>query len=298
MGAAMIEALAGFEPRTAAGILARLALALDGDADNPDAKPRVPDEEAIRQRILAELRDRIALSDQDDQGSVERLYEAIDEESDSLLGLPDLDPALERLSERGELPSDSYIVEFTDSLRTSLEQHGLPLEAEQELIRLTVREPHAEQHYGPRISDDQPSLISIFARRFTHQYPARDFILLALGRRHGLKLEVQQAWRIYPAVVRLGGVTTLVDIVRRFAEHFGYPVTVGGHTDQFILFAHVPYVPHHVADIVGVAAPASAREFYISGMFRVDATEGIVEVAFAMAIDLVRYRQVLSRLAR
>ena len=47
----MIKALANFDPRTAAGILARMALALEGDIDNPDARPMVPDEGASRQQV-------------------------------------------------------------------------------------------------------------------------------------------------------------------------------------------------------------------------------------------------------
>lgn len=292
----MIEALAGFEPQTAAGILARMALALDGDADNPDAEPRVPDEEAIRRRILAELRGRLALAE-GDQSSVERLYQAIDDEAESLLGVPELDPALERLSERGELPSDSYVVEFTDALRARLEEHGLPLGAEEKIMRLAVRQPHAEQHYGPRINDEQPSLVSIFARRFMHRDPTQDFILLVLGHRQGIKLQVQEAWRIYPAEVRLSGVTTLVDIVRRFAERFGCPVTVGDRTDRFILSAHVPYVPDQGSFFVAVDSPVPGH-FVASCLFRVLEAEGIVEVAFAMAINLDRYRRVLRRYAR
>ncbi len=310
----MIKALANFDPRTAAGILARMALALEGDIDNPDARPMVPDEGASRQQVLDELRARFALGTREDEASIEQLYQALDEESDRLLGLPDLDPALERLSERAELPSDRYVLELYQNLGDRLAAFGLPREQEEQLIRSTVREPHAEQHYGPRVSDDRPSLVSLFARRFEDPYPHRSFILLVLGYREGTVLNVWDALRIYPAVVNVDGAVTLVDMVERFANHFGYSLTVSDRTSKFVLAARLPWnrnretVVLELRSLQAASATvvlsrrnelqfhAAGRErFYLSMLLKRSADEGVIELAFVMAIDIKEYRSTLRR---
>jgi hypothetical protein len=321
MGASMIDALASFDPRTAAGILARMALVLDGGVDNPDARSTVPDEDAIRQRVLQELRSRFSLNDRDDDEALERLYQALDEESDRLLGPSELDPALERLSERAELPSDRYIVEITEDGRRLLNDIGLPFEREEQLIRLTVREPHAEQHYGPMVNEDRPSLVSLFARRLEHRYPHRDFILLVMGHREKTILKVWAAWRVYPAVVDLHGAATLVDMVSRFADHFGYPVRVGNRTGKFILSAQFPWNPTLETSLLEIYSPGpgggetatillephsrrltlrttggqARHEIRTSMFFELSPQENSVKAAFVVAIDIEKYRRVLTR---
>jgi len=292
MGAAMIETLAGIEPRTAAGILARTALVLDGDVSNPAAKPRVLNEESIRQKVLSELRDRLGLRGKSGADANDRLYEAISSEADRLFELPDLRRAIERLSERGELPSDRYVVKIGEPVRGI---YGPAFDEEEELILLTIREPHAEQHFGPRVNDDQPSLVSIFARVFRDKYPYRDFILLAVGLRTGLELYVYQAWRVYPSFVDLNGVATLTGIAERFAKKFGHDITVGTQTGKFVLWARIPAPVRHgeSGKIIIVHAPPSAS-LQASSSFRMT-TDGFIEIAFAMAIDIESYRRVLRK---
>jgi hypothetical protein len=297
MGAPMIKALAGFDPRSAAGVLARTALALDGDLGNPAVEARVQNEEALRQQILSELRARLDLGNDYDEEAIERLYQAIEDESDRLLGLPDLDPALERLSERGELPSDRYVVEIQEPVREVAKLCGLKPDEEEKLVRLTVREPHGEQHYGPEVSDDQPSLRSLFARRFSNRFPQRDFILLLLGRRDGVVLEVDQAWRIYPAHVDLRGVSTLVEMTRHFAERFGCRIKIGDQAGKFILWARIPWRPGSDIHLIEGEMPQSGK-FLTSMSFRLNEGEGIAEIAFAMSIDTESYGREVRKLAR
>jgi hypothetical protein len=310
----MIEALAGFDPKMAAGILARMALALSCDVDNPDARSIVPDEDAIRSRIMEELRARFALDDQGDELAAERLYQVLDDEAELLLGLPDLDPAIERLSERAELPSDRYVVELDGNVPRFLGRLELPIQKEEELIRLTIREPHAEQHYGPRVSDDRPSLVSLFARRFEPRYPYRAFILLVLGYRQGMTLKVWSAWRIYPAAIDLRSATTLVEITKCFAESYGHVIRVGTKSSKFILSERMAYVRGKEMNVLelktlrgasGVTITLSrerklkyhlhGKNDFLVSMFFKGSDEGFVEVAFAMAIDVKEYRSTLRR---
>src|SRR5262245_52971443 len=127
----MIAELRHFDHITAAGILARAALALN---HNPASTQNlVPGEVAIRERVIAEIQKMHGIrADQESPESLERLVDALDKERDSLVAPKDSRPAFERLSVRGTLPSDLFEIEI---IRNISEFHREHFPREEKMIR-------------------------------------------------------------------------------------------------------------------------------------------------------------------
>src|SRR5215813_9124548 len=105
----MIEALKGLDRTTALGVLSRATLAILSSAANPSAQPVLEHEAELREQVILEVAKRIGLPpDLSDQNVRDKLSDALDEEAE-ILDLPvDSEAALNRLSDRGELPSDVF----------------------------------------------------------------------------------------------------------------------------------------------------------------------------------------------
>jgi hypothetical protein len=233
----MISPLREFDNITAAGILARAALYLE-DKDNPAITNKVPNESLIREAIISHMRDTLGISPNDTSDkALDILGEALDSEGNALLEQTNTDATLERLSSKGELPSDLFDIKIIKNLEQFF---GKKFEFEKELIENTIRLPDQEQHYGPPSNPDDPFLISLFSKNFPNKYPKNSFTMLVAGERSGLKLTVHQAWRIYPDSVSLEGVTDLVDMLRRFADKLGSDIEFNGKTGNFFLTEELP----------------------------------------------------------
>ena len=231
----MIGALETLDEKTAVGVLARAALALE-DQGNPAAKTLLHDEETIRSKILREARQNLGIQEDDYRPeTIEKLSDYLDQESDRLAGIPDTDAALKRLAERGGLPSDLYDIRIIEHI-ADFHRGRFPLE--KQLIEATIRSSTKEQHFGAESNAQEPALISLFARQFETRFLYKDFTMLVAAAREGLVLHVHQAWRIYPAI--LDGLDTrkvenLVDLLRRFAGSYGFDVEIDGKRSHFFL---------------------------------------------------------------
>jgi hypothetical protein len=286
----MIKALEHFDSVTAAGILARAALALE---DNPAGTYRIPGEADLREQVIAEALQANGFQPADrTQEALRRLDEVLDEELELLIAPADSKQALERLSVRGALPSDLFTIDIIPQIA---EFHGRKFERERQLIQQTVRAPDREQHYGPTSDPENPAMISLFARHFSSDYPMRSFTMLVAGRRSGLTLVVHQAWRIYPDVVPEGALT-LVDLLRRFSDQFGHKMTVGNKTANFFLLADLP---EGVRDLEAMfqVTPDEAKHgrahLTFSWFFQRDPT-GSLRAALLVSINQDKYRKFLE----
>lgn len=233
----MISSLSNFDNVTAAGILARAALSLE-DSGNPAAENQFPDESSIRESIFKDVRINLGLSADDmSEEAIEKVGEALDEESDRLLGESNYQETLTRLSEKGELPSDLYEINIDPNIKNFF---GKKYDFEKKLIEDTVKFPDQEQHYGKPKNSDEPYLISLFTKFFPNKFPNNSFTMLVAAERRGLALTVHQAWRIYKSKVNLEGVTDLVDMLRRFADKFGAEIKFRDQKSHFFLTADMP----------------------------------------------------------
>jgi len=285
----MIEALSRFDSRTAAGVLARAALALE-DLGNPAATPILNDERAIRDALLAEARQKLGVSE-NDQGAatIERLSEFLDEESEKLVGPMDISGANSRLIASGSYPTDLYEIVVIQNIKDFF---GKKYDRERLLIERTIQAPSRAQHFGPPAGRDQPHLISLFTRRFFTPYPHKDFTMLVAGQRgDGKKLHVHQAWRLYDSKLNLQNPADLVDLLRRFAEKYGAEIPIDGVTGHFFLTAR-KMAPTKV-DFRVAGRP---RLVTVTQFAQADTDGKGIHAALITAIDLDKYAETLASL--
>jgi hypothetical protein len=285
----MIELLSSLDKNSASGVLARAALYLN-DSSNPASSPILQDESALREEVIsaaiAELgfnRDRL------DGDAIERIGDYLDEQSEKLIGPPQIDAAIARMIESGDLPTDLYDVRIVDAMRTNL---GKWYPKEEQLILKTVRDATRMQHYGPPIDPGQPALVSLFARRFRTKYPFKDFTMLVAGHRGpGKELFVHIGWRIYDAYVSTEGAKDLVDLLRRFADTYGYEITLNGVSGRFFLTSD--YVHNNRINVV-----AKGRQQIVTVTQLLQHGRGGVgqRAALVIATDLEKYLSTLSKM--
>lgn len=289
----MITRLEEFDKVTAAGILARAALALE-DQLNPAAAPTVPDEERIRAAIVGEIRKHIGATD-DSLETRERLGDALDEERDALIGPVNSEAALERLAFKGELPSDLYSIEIIPNIKEFL---GVKFPAEELLIHQTIKEFDQEQHFGPPKQDNEPSLISIFVKTFAGAYPGQSFVMLVAAARVNTTLYVHQAWRIYLEEVNLNGAKTPTDMLRRFSEKYGADLKIEGQHGAFMMVAELPRNIRLPFEFVAESPGQPPRKITVTAfMIRSSPILGKPLAALIVSTDLGKYRATLKKYA-
>ena len=285
----MIEVLRHFDARTAIGILARAALSLDG-LDNPASQAILDNEMLIRRELLAAARLRAGVSDADHSPeAIEKIGDVLDLEADGLAGPFDMQAALKRLAEGGNLPTDMYDISFNPGFLEQMEDWA-PFE--KELIEITIRHPHQQQHFARSASPKEPSLASLFYRRFKTKWPFKDFNLLVVASRNGLMLEINQSWRIYSHLLDTDGSTSLVDILRRFANTYGSRIQWEGKTGSFFLTVDNP-LPREFTYKIAV----DANEKKSVGVAQLAThQDGKTTASLVVAIDLLHYHDVLNRM--
>lgn len=284
----MISSLADLDRVTAAGILARAALSIF-DAANPAATPVLSNEQALRAKVIREALSSYGISDHSNDWR-ERLSDALDAESDALLGPVDDKSALERQALKGDLPSDLYKVIIAPQIA---ECYGRKFPEEERNIELTVHSPDMEQHYGPPMKPGEPHLISLFAKTFANQFPGRSYLMLVAGERNGLALTVFQAWRLYPEDINLVGAENPLEMLRRFAFAFGHDVTVGDQTGRFIFQVDIPGGRVPVKGVIPPVPGKTRREINVT-IFSQKTNNG-TRAVLVVGIDLDKYREALHK---
>jgi hypothetical protein len=282
----MIKAVQSIDPTRAAGLLARAALSV-GYLNNP----LVESESDLFARVVEEARSQLGIGINDnDPETIERIADFLDEESDKLLQPPDTKSAIDRLAERGDLPSDLYEINIIPNVQ---DVYGKGFSLEKEIIETTIRAPTLEQHYGPPRGLYEPSMISLFVRTFRTTWPLKDFSVIVAAQRRGLILDVHQAWRVYPQKVNLQGAKTPVDWLRKFADSYGAELEVQGKRGHFFLIAEGP-----IPNSFSFRPPESRKErlYVISRFAQKDLSSGIEKSALILAIDADKYRSTLDEL--
>jgi hypothetical protein len=287
----MIEMLDRYDKRVAAGLLARAALALESGESGLAAKSVVENEPTLRAALIEEARAKLGIKPDDRSPEViERIGSYFDEESERLLGEPHTTSAFERLIARGDFPSDLYDIRIIPNIK---EFFGKDFEREKALIERTIRAPMNEQHFGPPTTNkNQPFLISLFARQFKTPFPFKDFTMLVAGNRgDGHTFHVHQAWRLYTSKVDMTGPADLIELLRRFADVYGYDIDLDGRRGNFFLTAERP-APSKITIQVG----GKTRTVTITQFLQTDTASGARRAALVVAIDLDLYRDTLDHM--
>ncbi|MGZ4954121.1 MAG: hypothetical protein ACXV8Q_03325 [Methylobacter sp.] len=288
----MISCLREFDNVTAAGILARAALSLSDQGNPAAATSKLTNEIEIRNKVISNIRNTLGIKHSDTSPmALERIGDALDIESEALIGEPNINDALERLSNKGELPSDLFEVDIIPNIKDFFTKR---FDAERELIEKTIKSPDNEQHFGPPSNSEGPYLISLFSKFFPNKYPRNSFTMLVAGERNGLNLTVHQAWRIYPDLVNLNEEGDLVDMLNRFADKFGAEIEFNGKKGHFFLNFEIPENDHWQKITFPAAAPNTRNNITLTYCMQPNLSGPSKKAALLVAIDLVKYRKTLK----
>jgi hypothetical protein len=269
----MIDALEKkFGRVAAAGLMARAALSL-GYVEESEGE-----QESVIAQLLDEARNRLGINREDNEpDTLSRIADFLDSESDKLFSPANMNLALARLAERGDLPSDLYEINIIKNIS---DLHGKNLQLEKDLIETTIKDFTQEQHYGPPKKPHDPAMISLFVRSFRTKWLFKDFVMLVAAKRAGFKLDVHQAWRIYPPKVSIAGADTPVQLLQRFADEYGAEIDINGRMGHFFLFSDTPAPRSFKLNTGG----AKGRTIIIS-QFNQDDSRGHPNSALIVAID-------------
>jgi hypothetical protein len=284
----MMSVLEKFDKVAAAGILARAALSLAYSAA-PMAST-VAEEDQVRTSIIEEARNHLGLQPDDfEVSAIEKIADFLDAESDKLIAPPDVTSALNRLAERGDLPSDLYEIEIISNVRGL---YGKGYSLEKKLIETTIRAPTVEQHFGHFGKPNEPAMVSLFAKSFRTRWSFKDFVMLVAAQRKGTLLSVNQAWRIYTSRVDVNGVRQPLDWLKRFAETYGAEIEVNGEKAKFFYYAQIDGPLEKKVEVGGKGKP---RQIIISDFSRWESGKQIASLI--TAIDVDKYRATLKAMA-
>lgn len=297
----MFSTLEKFDNITAAGILARAAFALEGGEEhNPAVNFSFPEEKEIRRKIVHEARKALGILENDDSpGTLERVGDFLDQESDALLEPIDEAATLGNLSTQGHLPSDLFNVVVIKDLALV---YGDDFNEELDLIEATVRNPGMEQNLEPSEDAESPFMISLFAKDFKSKFSAKNFTLVVAGQRLGLDLIVHQAWHVYPHLINTDGANTPIELLKRFAEKFGIEITSGKTKAKFIYSTEIP--PNSAIEsfvrVEGVKSKDGStitRPSFVISQFTQPKRAGFeTQAALVFAINIDKYNKARSSL--
>ncbi len=197
--------------------------------------------------------------------------------SDQLIAAPDTEAALLRMAERGDFPN------IVDAL-------GRRFLLEKDVIETTIRAPTTEQHFGRARGQHEPAMISLFLRNFRTRWPLKDFFMVVAAQRDGFLLHVHQAWRIYPSIIDVLGLTTPVDWLERFADVYGATVEIQGEKAKFFMFLEGNIPP----DVKWDQPPH--KKLLISRFSRLNPITHAEQAALVVAIDIHKYLKTLDDL--
>jgi hypothetical protein len=120
--------------------------------------------------------------------------------------------------------------------------------------------------------------------------------MIVAAQRVGFRLDVHQAWRIYPSAVKLDGVHTPIDWLRKFADTYGFEIEVDGEKGHFFLLAQGP-IPEKLSFQPPVSKGRKIElKAQISRFTDRDPITNRDTAAFIVAIDVGKYLKTLKEL--
>ncbi len=233
----ILEEIRILEPKRAAGILSRAALALESGDFNPAASPLEPGEIKLREKLISLIRESLPPElNSDNARLVSKIAERLDEQAERLVAVKDESAALERLSMDAVLGSDTYDVKFDDALPNI--EGGLPHDRRR--VEETIRNPGNQENFGPNLTPHDPSPVSLFGRWYTFHRERDRFLMIVAAVRQKKVMLVKHYWRVYPTDINIRGADTLADVFERFAQHYGTEFKIGDWHGKFLRYLKAP----------------------------------------------------------
>jgi len=306
----MLESLKHHSPRERERILSRVVLSLMPDPELDPQSTISVENQLIHQRILEEIQ---PSGTANKLGLFQRLSREISIATFSQVRKDDVKA---RLGQKGLLRQDLYKIELSEGFKKGTTRFGISLTDAEEALR----RPEAVEHLLPDHFDqsgNQPSFTLILK---TPRVKRRNdaFTLLVLSKREGTVQTVLAAWRVYHSDINISAPLRPLGVLIAFADRYGFPITVGSKTANFILYEKIS-VKGALSEMIkgpsgikmslnqftqqiqfsvdpGVSLNCQTHLFVRvtkSPPIQIDGT--VLEVALAFIVDLERYAADLRR---
>jgi len=222
----MIQALKTYNKSFAEGMLARTSFFLDDDPMLRTLKP-IENEDAIRNNVITEICKNLNIPSV--SYNKQAVLDYLDDELEKSTKLEDKTEKeiLNRLSARGELPTDLYTVNIQNTIATKKFQNIF--KKNEALITETIKKPDMTYNFGANYC------ASIFAKFYKGKYEYNSFFLLVVGKREGLTFIVNQVWQLYNDMVSGNSFNNALDLLKHFVENFGVEVDFQGEISKFFI---------------------------------------------------------------
>ena len=272
-------ALQSYDLETASSILADAALSL-GPRPSDEQSPWQPQIDAV----LHELRANLGLSEaQDSPAARLRLDDALAAAMDEVgFSEQDISAATRHLGNIGALSAGSYKISINNDFPKRFKENP-------DFIKKCVLNAEFTQHLSvdlPDLALEKQSRLSIFMKRVGAGKSEHWMIVNA--HRVGDDLLLIAAWRAFPEVLDLTKAEEPLDVLRLFAQHYGYDVEIVG-------IAKGKFLEQLGLGISGGATHQTkfdvpkGRTFFLQEGYYRDVAGNLI-LAYSYAIDEGKYR--------
>ena len=284
----VLDTLKGVDSKTANGILAAAALMTSADPGIGEPAGIVRQYRIQADEILSEVRSRLKISVDD---SSQKARTSIDDFlaralRDSALGA-NTHEALSRAGQAGRLSPALYQVVQPLSFRNVFSTLGISASH----VEDAVLHPDDHQHLLAEGIPEQARSISLFMKLVIARDFAKSRWLLVQAVRNGTTLTVNSAWQVYPQDIDISNARQPLDVLRAFAEKYGYPIRVG--ENERALF--VDALTYPLDATVKVDWTGAPPDWFVAFAQSANMETSVFKVGIAYCIDLARYRSDLRK---
>lgn len=207
----------------------------------------------------------------------------------------------DRVGQKGDLPLSAYQLKFSDSFSDLSEKMGVS----RDMVRAAFKSPDSVDHLTPKGARPMAApATSLITSTFRGDDP---FVLLVLAVREKSTLRVDGAWLIYHSDVDLSGSYGATEVLRRFLQIYGLPLTVResnqllvsvNSQDRLILNRSFPVYffgePNFSVDVhSGDLESGQAGEHDVH--FQFEEGPGVLEIGYVFAVNIVAYIDAMKR---
>jgi hypothetical protein len=215
----MLNALSRYEPRQASEILAATALTRASEAQEAVGPYAREIEEVLRElRALHQ----IPLGDESPKARSKLDHLISEEIKNMIFSNRNLKEVKARLGLRGELPIGGYTIKVAVGFKKATKEN---LGFIEKSVRFADEIRHFPTELAGELQADRG--LSILARRVPSRSGSEHWLVMN-ALRIGDELTIAAAWRVFPEVVDVTGLTDPYIILNRFVEAYGIEVEVFG----------------------------------------------------------------------
>lgn len=224
----MIQALKTYDKSFAEGMLARTSFFIDDDPMLRTLKP-IENEDTIRNNVITEICKNLNIPSV--SYNKQAVLDYLDDELEKSTKLEEKTEKeiLNRLSARGELPTDLYTINIQNTI--AIKKFQNIFKKNEALITETIKKPDMAYNFGANYC------ASIFTKFYKEKYEYNSFFLLVVGKREGLTFIVNQVWCLFNDMVSGNSFNNALELLKYFVENFGVEVDFHGRTSKFFIDA-------------------------------------------------------------